>query len=209
VGQRRALTLSDRADIAAGLKAGHGVRQIARDIGRRPSVVSREITLKSMKTRGYRPVHADLAAQGQAAGPQGRRRPGAACQGLRGPEAVPHAPPDRGAAAPRGGRWQCGTHARLAPADAKTFSHEAISRWIYALPRGEPALRASWCARAAAPADAAGPSASGPAGSSSSRAYPKARTPAPSPTFSSTSSTLCQTSSVSRLDPLVVATLRP
>ena len=36
MGERRPLTFSDRADIAARLKAGHGVRQIARDSGRDP-----------------------------------------------------------------------------------------------------------------------------------------------------------------------------
>jgi IS30 family transposase len=59
--------------IAAGLKAAHGVRRIARDIGRRPSVVSREVGRNSTKTRGCRPVFADCAAQRRRARPQARK----------------------------------------------------------------------------------------------------------------------------------------
>ena len=60
---RGMLTVADRAEISTGLKAGWSVRAIARQIGRAPSVVSREIARNSTKTRGYRLVHADCAAQ--------------------------------------------------------------------------------------------------------------------------------------------------
>ncbi|MCW2884260.1 MAG: Helix-turn-helix domain, partial [Streptosporangiaceae bacterium] len=43
MGQRQGLSFSDRVEIATGLKARLGIRQIARSIGRDPSVVSREV----------------------------------------------------------------------------------------------------------------------------------------------------------------------
>jgi IS30 family transposase len=70
---RRLLTFSDRVEIAAALKAGHGVRQIARDLGRSPSVVYREVRRNRTRSRGYRPVAADCAAQRRRRRPQGRK----------------------------------------------------------------------------------------------------------------------------------------
>src|ERR1035441_1157323 len=57
------LTFSDRAEIATGLKAGWGVRAIASQIGRSPSVGSREVRRNSTRNRGYRPVAADCRAE--------------------------------------------------------------------------------------------------------------------------------------------------
>lgn len=140
MGQRRALTFSDRADIAAGRPAGHGVRQIARDIGRRPSVVSREITRNSMKTRGYRPVHADCAAQRRRARPQARKvdadpvlraRVCADLKRSRTPRQI------AGRLRREAADGSVGLMPGSRPADGTTVSHEAIYRWIYALPRGE------------------------------------------------------------------------
>jgi len=70
---RGALTFADRAEISTGCKAGRGVRQIARHTGRDPSVVSREIRRNRTRTRGYRPVAADCAAQRRRARPQARK----------------------------------------------------------------------------------------------------------------------------------------
>ena len=45
--QRCALTFAGRVGISSGRKAGWGIRQIARHVGRAPSVVSREVTRNS------------------------------------------------------------------------------------------------------------------------------------------------------------------
>jgi IS30 family transposase len=137
---RRALTFEDRADIATGLKAGHGVRRIAGDIGRDPSVVSREIRRNSARTRGYRPVSADCAAQRRRSRPQARTidadpvlaaRVRADMRRSRTPRQV--AGRLRGEAADA----SVGLMPGSLPADGKTVSHEAIYQWIYALPKGE------------------------------------------------------------------------
>jgi IS30 family transposase len=63
------LTVADRVEIAQGLEAGWSIRVIAAHVDRAPSVVSREVRRNWLKTRGYRLVHADCAAQRR------RRRP--------------------------------------------------------------------------------------------------------------------------------------
>ncbi len=134
------LSFGDRADISAGLKAGLGVRVIARDIGRSPSVVSREIVRNSTRTRGYRPVAADRAAERRRARPQ-----------VRGADADPviraRVLADlKRSRTPRqiAGRMRLEASGATVdlmpgslPADGKTISHEAICQWIYALPNGE------------------------------------------------------------------------
>src|SRR5660397_169020 len=67
---RRMLTVADRVEIAQGLKAGWSIRAIAGQIDRSPSVVSREVRRNWLKTRGYRLVHADCAAQARRRRPQ-------------------------------------------------------------------------------------------------------------------------------------------
>src|SRR5680860_1406970 len=64
------LTVTDRVEIAQGLKAGWSIRAIAAHIDRSPSVVSREVRRNWLKTRGYRLVHADCAAQKRRRRPQ-------------------------------------------------------------------------------------------------------------------------------------------
>ncbi|MHB1739070.1 MAG: IS30 family transposase [Actinomycetes bacterium] len=137
---RGALTFSDRAEIATGLKAGHGVRRIARQIGRDPSVVSREIGRNSTRTKGYQPVPAECKAERRHARPQARAV---------GADPVPRA---RVAAELKRSRTPRQIAGRLRleaadpsvdlmkgspPAGGKTVSHEAIYQWIYALPTGE------------------------------------------------------------------------
>jgi IS30 family transposase len=70
---RRVLTVSDRAEIATGLKAGWGLRKIARHIGRDVSVVSREVRRNSTKTKGYRVMSAEVSARRRRARPQARK----------------------------------------------------------------------------------------------------------------------------------------
>ena len=72
-GTRRQLTIKDRAEISAGLKAGWSPARIARDLGRDRSVITREIARNSTKTCGYRVVSADVRAQRRRARPQPRK----------------------------------------------------------------------------------------------------------------------------------------
>jgi len=138
--ERLALTFSDRADIAAGLRAGQGIRRIARDIGRDPSVVSREVRRNATKTRGYRPVFADCAAERRRRRPQARvvsadpvldARVRADLRRSRTPRQI--------AARLRleASDASVGLMPGSLPAEGKTVSHEATCQWIYALPKGE------------------------------------------------------------------------
>jgi len=67
---RRMLTVADRVEISTGLKAGWSIRAIAAHIDRSPSVVPREVRRNSIKTRGYRLVNADCAAERRRRRPQ-------------------------------------------------------------------------------------------------------------------------------------------
>jgi IS30 family transposase len=142
---RRALTFNDRAEIASGLKAGHGVRRIAADIGRNRSVVSREIRRNSAMTRGYRPVSADSAARRRRSRPQARKidadpvlsaRVRADLRRSRTPRQV------AGRLRREASDGSVGLMPGSPPAQGKTVSHEAIYQWIYALPKGELAREA-------------------------------------------------------------------
>ena len=67
----RYLSWAEREEIAALNHAGHGVREIARRLGRSPGTVSRELE-RGATSRGYR------ASVGQASADRGRRAPRAA-----------------------------------------------------------------------------------------------------------------------------------
>ncbi len=137
---RRVLAFADRAEIATGLKAGWGVRKIARHIGRDPSVVSREITRNSTKTKSYRPVTADCAAERRRARPRARAvqadpvlraRVVADLKRSRTPRQI------AGRLRLEAAEPSVGLMPGSLPAKGKTASHEAIYQWIYALPGGE------------------------------------------------------------------------
>ena len=132
--------MSDRVEIAIGLKAGWSLRRIAAHVGRDVSVVSREVARNSTKTRGYLLVHAQCAAERRRRRPQARkvavdpvlqarvledlgrsRTPGQIAGRLR---AEAHDP-------------TLGCVSNSMDADGRTVSHEAIYQYIYALPRGE------------------------------------------------------------------------
>ena len=66
---RRPLTLEDRETIALMRAGGAGVRQIAQQIGRCASVVSRELARNSAR-QGYRPLGAQRAAEQRARRPK-------------------------------------------------------------------------------------------------------------------------------------------
>jgi IS30 family transposase len=136
---RRMLSFADRVDIAVGVRAGRSLSEIAREIGRDKSVVSREVRRNLART-GYRPVGAHEKAKRRRCRPQARKLDGdvllrervladLACgrtprqiAGRLGAEALDETLSPLEASPPAGG-------ARV--------SHEAIYQWIYALPKGE------------------------------------------------------------------------
>lgn len=65
----RCLTLDEREEISRGLAAGHSIREIARQLGRAPSTVSREITRNGGR-RSYRATQANHDAWDRARRPK-------------------------------------------------------------------------------------------------------------------------------------------
>ena len=129
---RRMLTEADREEISRGVAENLQGRQIAARIGRCPSVVSRDIARHGGRA-GYRAVAARRVATAQRRRPKPRKID--AVPGLR--EQVvaklrAGCSPDQVAGRLR--REHGGAHADRV---AATVSHEAIYRWIYALPKGE------------------------------------------------------------------------
>jgi transposase, IS30 family len=122
---RKMLTLADREEISRGLAEGMEYKEIARLIGRNPSVVSRDVARHGGRT-GYRAVTADQAAVGN------RRRPKE--------YAVDRSPRLRAVVTEllRIG-WSPASIAGRLPRDyaddhAVRVSHEAIYQWMYAQP---------------------------------------------------------------------------
>jgi IS30 family transposase len=125
---RRILSLADREEISRGLAEGLPLKDIARSLGRCPSVVSREVRRHGGRV-GYRAHRAERGASA------GRRRPKV--------HAVDRVP---GLAAHveaqlRGG-WSPASIAGRLPiehADRQGWrvSHEAIYQWVYAQPVGQ------------------------------------------------------------------------
>ena len=137
---RRMLTVSDRVEIASGLKAGWSIRAIASHIDRSPSVVSREIRRNALASGRYAIVHADCQAERARRRPQQRKV--ARDEVLRARVLA-----DLGRSrTPRqiAGRLlleaqddTVGPMRASPPAQGRTVSHEAIYQYIYALPKGE------------------------------------------------------------------------
>ncbi len=134
------LTAADRAEIASGLKAGWSLTRIAKGIDRATSVVSREIKRNSTKTKGYRMVAADVAAQRKRARPQDREvaldpvlkmRVLADLKRSRTPRQI------AGRLTLEASDDTVELMKGSTPAEGKTASHEAIYQFIYAMPRGE------------------------------------------------------------------------
>lgn len=137
---RRALTFSDRTEIAVGIRAGHSDRQIAVEIGRNHTIVWRERRRNSTKTRGYKPVTADSKAQDRRKRPQVRKidadevlrsRVVADLFRSRTPRQV------AGRLRLEAGHPSVEAMVKSPDAHGRTVSHEAIYRWIYAMPKGE------------------------------------------------------------------------
>ena len=137
---RRMLTVGDRVEIASGLKAGWSIRAIAAHIDRCPSVVSREVRRNATKTRGYKIVTADCRAQRRRARPQQGKVAGDAVLRTRVVADLARSRTPRQIA----GRLRLeadddtvGLMNGSVPAQGRTVSHEAIYRFVYALPTGE------------------------------------------------------------------------
>ena len=126
--------------LATGVKAGWTVTAIGAHIGRHKSVISRELSRNSTKTRGYRVVHADCLAERRRARPQPRKvardpllaarvradlKQGRSPRAIAGRLRAEH--DDPGLPAPTGSPAGHGC----------LVSHEAIYAYIYALPKGE------------------------------------------------------------------------
>lgn len=139
-GTRRLLTASDRVEISTGLKAGWTLTAIAKSLGRATSVISREVKRNSTKTRGYKMVSADVAAQRRRSRPQARKvaadpvlkeRVLADLKQSRTPRQI------AGRLRLEAGDDTVGLMKNSPPALGKVASHEAIYQFIYAMPRGE------------------------------------------------------------------------
>jgi len=137
---RRLLTFADRADIAVGIRAGHSDRQIGVEIGRDHTVVWRERRRNSTTTRGYKPVTADCKAEDRRKRPQMRKIDADPVLAARVRADLFRSRTPRQVA----GRLLLeATDSSVEPmvkspdAQGRTVSHEAIYRWIYAMPKGE------------------------------------------------------------------------
>jgi IS30 family transposase len=122
---RNMLTLTDREEISRGLAEGLEYKEIARLIGRNPSVVSRDVARHGGRAE-YRAVPADESAAA------GRQRPKA--------YAVDRSPRLQAVVTQllKGG-WSPASIAGRLPQDyrddqAVRVSHEAIYQWVYAQP---------------------------------------------------------------------------
>ncbi len=137
---RRMVTVDDRVEILAGLRAGESLRSIARRIGRDVSVVSREVARNSLKTRGYQLVHADNTAAGRRRRPQVGKIAAAEVLSARVLADLKHSRTPRQIAGRLRREADDDTVSLMngsVPAHGKVVSHEAIYRYIYALPKGE------------------------------------------------------------------------
>ena len=75
-GSGRYLSLAEREEIAVGRAAGKGVRQIARELGRAASTVSREVRRNCLSRGAYRAVAAQRRAEDRARRPKAAKLAG-------------------------------------------------------------------------------------------------------------------------------------
>lgn len=140
VARRAPLTFGDRAQIAIARQQGLGVREIARLIDRSPSVVSRELARNQNADGSYKPISAHDRAKRRRRRPKTRKiaadevllvRVRADLQRSRTPRQI------AGRLRREAKDSTVGTMRHSPPAEGRTVSHEAIYRYIYALPKGE------------------------------------------------------------------------
>src|SRR3954462_14055929 len=168
--QRRKLTVEDRVAIDLRRKDGWGVRAIARELGRSPSVISTEIGRGREQDGNYAagPAQAAAAARRDRSGRRTRLAPDSplfaeVAKLLRqqwSPEQI----------AGRRKRMEDGT----AVSSGLRVSHEAIYQAIYAVPRGELRRELLACLRQGKPQRGPG-MANGGAGSATSSANARRR----------------------------------
>ncbi|MCD2146519.1 helix-turn-helix domain-containing protein [Gordonia paraffinivorans] len=133
------MTIEDRTEISTGLKAGWSISAIAAGLGRDKGTISREVRRNSTAT-GYRPVTAHKSAARRRRRRQTRAVDADPALRARVLADLKHSRTPR----------QIAGRLRLeavddtvelmegsTPAQGATVSHEAIYRWIYALPKGE------------------------------------------------------------------------
>ena len=120
---RRSLSIGEREEISRGLAAGLSIRAIARQLGRAPSTVSREVARNEGRIR-YRAKKADERAWARARRPRACRLDAdlqlrrTVCEKLKldwSPEQV--------------AGWM-----KSSGGDRKRISHESIYRWLYRRP---------------------------------------------------------------------------
>lgn len=136
---RRMLSFGDRVDISIGLRAGRSISEIARDLGRDKSVISREVR-RNAGGSGYRPVGANDRARRHRRRPQHRKLEVEVVLRARVLEDLRRGRTPRQIAGRLGREAAEGDLEPLMgspPAGGAVVSHEAIYQWIYALPKGE------------------------------------------------------------------------
>ena len=126
------LTSAEREEISRSVAAGAGVRAMARDLGRAPSTVSRELARTGHVRLRYRRRHYRALSAHRVAVRVGRRRPR---------KLVVHARLRAYVVAGLAQRWspeQIATRLQAEYPDDATMriSHEAIYTYLYVLPRG-------------------------------------------------------------------------
>ena len=134
------MTIGDRTQIAIGRQQGLGVRAIAQLIDRSPSVVSRELRRNVNADGSYKSLTAHDRAKRRRRRPKVRKiavdeillvRVRADLARSRTPRQI------AGRLRKEATDASVGTMKHSPDADGKTVSHEAIYRYIYALPKGE------------------------------------------------------------------------
>lgn len=140
VARRELLTIGDRTQIAIGRQQGLGVRAIATLIDRSPSVVSRELRRNANADGGYKSMTAHDRAKRRRRRPKVRKiaaddillvRVRADLKRSRTPRQI------AGQLRKEATDASVKTMRHSPPAEGRTVSHEAIYRYIYALPKGE------------------------------------------------------------------------
>jgi IS30 family transposase len=140
VARRVPLTFGDRAQIAIARQQGLGVRVIAKLIERDPSVVSRELKRNASADGSYKAISAHDRAKRKRRRPKARKIEADTVLLVRVREDLRRSRTPRQIAGrlrreAKDPTVECVRHSP--PADGKTVSHEAIYRYLYALPRGE------------------------------------------------------------------------